>query len=110
MADVAAKLHAVEADLVDGLVGPRARDAQRVAERRDAENAAAVGDERIAGELRPGVEHAAVRPWSGDALDAVALARLVRIIRGGDHHAERAAPGPLGCRPVGRAGQRLLHW
>src|SRR2546428_12207118 len=99
MADVAAKLHAVEADALDYVVGTCARDAQRIAERGDAHHAPAMGDERIALQPRAGVEHAAVGRRRGQAFDAIALARLVRIAGGGGHPAARAAARPPRPRP-----------
>src|SRR2546423_12426846 len=99
MADVAAELHALEADALDHLVGAGARDAQRIAERADAHDATTVGEERIA--FKPGarVEHAAIVRRRRQTVDPIALLRLVGIAGGGEHYAERAAAGPFGFRP-----------
>src|SRR4029077_15480310 len=98
MADVAPVLHALIADALDRLVGAAARDAQGIAERGDAEHAAAAADELAVLQLGGGVEHAAVGRRCGYPLDAIAFARLVGIAGGGEHHAEGAAPVPFRLR------------
>ena len=50
--DVAPELHAVELDLLDGVIGALLRRPDRVAERRHAQDAAAAGDEPLAAERR----------------------------------------------------------
>src|SRR3989337_652919 len=55
--DVAAEVHAVEADLVDGGVGALDRRAQVVAARGHAQDAPAGGDQLASVEPRAGVEH-----------------------------------------------------
>ena len=76
VADVAAELHAVEADLLDHLVGALGGDLHLVAERGDAQHAPAAGDRpcRRASRCRRGRRARRPRPWAS-ARDLVALAR-----------------------------------
>src|SRR4051812_26800127 len=108
VADVLAVLHAVEADLIDRLIGAGARHLHRVAERSDAEDTAAVGDDGLAFLAGTGVEHAAIVAWLRQAVDLVALARLIRIAVRGEHHAERRAAVPFGLGAIERAGDHVL--
>src|SRR5438046_742013 len=75
MADVLAELHAVETDVLDGIVRAAARHLHRVAERGDAQHTPAVGKHALTLEPRPGVEHSAVVGRPRQAFDAIALAR-----------------------------------
>ena len=102
-----AVLRAVE---LDRAPRPRRRAAAPpctdVAERGDAQHAAAARDDVAVRELGAGMEHHAdPRPRRGQPGDRVALARRVRVAGGGHHHAERDAPVPLQLRP-GRACRR----
>ena len=99
VADVAAELHAVEADGVDRLVGALLRRLDVVAERGDAEHAAAGGDDLAVLRGRAGVEdvhvvagcRASGRPWMTSPLLGVS-----GIVGGGQHDAERDAAVPFG--------------
>src|SRR5918995_2412760 len=108
MADVLAVLHAVEADALERCVGPRAGDLDRIAERGDAKHPAAAGDDVLALETRPGMEHPAVGRGLWQPGDEVAFTRLIGITVRRDHHAEGRAPVPLRFDLVERALERAL--
>src|SRR3954464_15463206 len=108
MADIAPVLHAVVANALDGFVGTAPRDAQGIAERGDAEHAAAVRDEHAALEPGAGMEHTAIGRRRRYSLDPIALARLVGIPGCREHHAERAAAVPFRLGTIERAGERVV--
>ena len=54
------------------------------------------------------MEHAAIRRGRRQALNPVALARLIGIAGGSEHHAERAAPVPFCLGALERTGERVL--
>src|SRR5580765_6117120 len=108
VADVLAVLHAVEADALHRLVRARARHLHRVAQRGDAQDAAAACHQRLAVRAGPGVEYAAIVSGRRNPGDRVALARIVGIAMRGDHDAERGAAVPCGLDPRKLAGERAL--
>src|SRR3981189_2481571 len=100
VAYVLAELHAVEADPVHRVIGACARHFHGVAERRHAKHAAGAGERSLPVEARAAVEHLAIGLLLRQPLDAVALARLLRVAVRGEHHAERRAAGPFRIRAV----------
>src|SRR6185369_16681441 len=100
VADVAAVLHAIEADAVHGLIGAALRHLDGIPERGDAQHAPARGYGLLARQRRAGVEHLAVLGGRRQAADGVALARGVGIAVRGQHHAERGTAVPVGLGRV----------
>ena len=80
-----------------------------LAERSDAEHAAAARDHVLAGDRRS--RHGtpcSPRVATSSPVDGVAFARPVRIARRGEHHAERGATIPVGVDLIERAVDRVL--
>src|SRR5438128_11267522 len=106
--DVLAELHAVETDPLGDLVGALGGDLDLVAQRRHAQHAPAVGHDLAAALGGAGVEYVEIVFVLRQSVDLVALARRVRIARGGEHDAERGTPIPLGLDLVEPAVDRML--
>src|SRR5437016_4089402 len=113
MADVAPEVHPRPADLVDGGVRLGHRPVDRVAECRDAEHAATVGDQTAVVDPRTRVEDHAVGP-AREALEPVdrpAALDGTRVPLRGEHDAHRRARVPLerlaGEPPLARAREEV---
>src|ERR1700733_4801397 len=107
--DVVAILHAVKRDLVDGLIGYRLRTAHRIRQPYHAQDTTARGRELAVGQRSTGMEGHRIVGLGRDIADPVTLARAVRIVVRGQHHAKRGAAVPFQFDRVERAGDRLLH-
>src|SRR5262249_42038384 len=108
VADVAPQLHAVKLYLPGHLVGALLRGAHVVAQRGHAQHPAAAGDEVVAADRGAGVEHMAVLAGRRQAVDGIALARVVGVAGGGQHHAQRHPRVPLRLDLVERAVERMV--
>ncbi len=109
-ADVAAALHAVEVNRVDGLVSPLLRDARRIAQRGDDQHPAARGAQHaLRVERGTGMEGDAVGGLGRNAGDGVALARVFRVAMCGEHHAQGGAAVPLQFHLIELPGDGLLE-
>src|SRR5512133_2179610 len=97
MADVAAKLHAVEMDAFGRLIGAALRHLYAVAQGRYAQHPPAADQHLVAVQGRAGVEnHAILGAFRvpGESGDDRACLRRVRIVGGSEHHAQGGAPVP----------------
>src|SRR5437762_9364562 len=92
--DVPAKSHAGEIYAYCRVVGGAARVRERVAERRDVEDAAAVRDEPPVVQCRAGVEDERPRLFRrGDAVDWRAGVPALRVVAAGEHDRDRRTLG-----------------
>src|SRR5262245_55495203 len=108
VADVLAVLHAFEADAGERGIGRALRLPDRLAERGDAQYPAAARDRLPIRERGAGMKDLAVFARLVEARDRIALARVLGIARGRDHHAERCATVPFGFDAVERAFERAI--
>src|SRR3990170_2230679 len=95
--DVAAEVHPLEADLVDGGVGVLDRRAQVVAARGHAQDAPAGGDELARVRLRARMKDGDALELSRrlDAADGLAGLGLARVAGRGQHHADGSVGAPF---------------